>query len=166
MNGPEVDSQLAQLQQQPFHVTEELLPALLGKLVKLVQENDIKTDADMDKTIDKAAGEVLEEAKAEPKEKTDSGDEAQKEIIPHMVELETVKKKGVIKEVGVSNESKIKDAVEAKPKGSLNNTEDLEGKEKEKVKRQGRTGAECQENKEYQIKNEEGKKVEEQQRNS
>merc|ERR1712083_673789 len=120
------------------------------------------TDADMDKTIDKAAGEVLEEAKAEPKEKTDSGDEAQKEIIPHMVELETVKKKGVIKEVVESNESKIKDAVEAKPKGSLNNTEDLEGKEKEKVKRQGRTGAECQENKEYQIKNEEGKKVEEQ----
>ena len=111
MNGSEVDSQLAQLQQQPFHVTEELLPALLGKLVKLVQENDIKTDADMDKTIDKAAGEVLEEAKAEPKEKTDSGDEAQKETIPHMVELETVKEKGVIKEVVESNESKIEDVV-------------------------------------------------------
>ena len=79
MNGPEVDSQLAQLQQQPFHVTEELLPALLGKLVKLVQENDIKTDADMDKTIDKAAGEVLEEAKAEPKEKTDSGEKEETE---------------------------------------------------------------------------------------
>merc|ERR1712037_998015 len=69
MSGAEAGSQLAvlQQQQQPFQVTEELLPALLGKLVKLVEENDIKTDADMDKTIDKAAGEVLEEATSKAK---------------------------------------------------------------------------------------------------
>ena len=79
MSGSVADGQLAGLQQQPFHVTEELLPALLGKLVKLVQENDIKTDADMDKTIDKAAGEVLEEAtskaKAGSEANVETGDE-------------------------------------------------------------------------------------------
>ena len=52
---------------------------MLGKLVKLVQENDIKTDADMDKTIDKAAGEVLEEAtskaKAESKANGETGED-------------------------------------------------------------------------------------------
>merc|ERR1712008_319559 len=49
--------------QVPFHVTEELLPALLGKLVRLVQERYIDTDADMDKTIEKAVDEVIKDAK-------------------------------------------------------------------------------------------------------
>merc|ERR1712083_1110838 len=50
--------------QEPFHLTEELLPALLGKLVRLVQERYIGTDADMDKTIEKAVHEVIKDAKA------------------------------------------------------------------------------------------------------
>ena len=64
-----------QLASEPFHVTEELLPALLGKLVKLVQETEIKTDRDMDNTINKAATEVLQEATNTKSEVEDNSNE-------------------------------------------------------------------------------------------
>merc|ERR1711994_108805 len=67
-----------QLASEPFHVTEELLPALLGKLVKLVQETEIKTDRDMDNTINKAATEVLQEATNTKSEVEDNSSKKQR----------------------------------------------------------------------------------------
>ena len=69
-----------QLASEPFQVTEELLPALLGKLVKLVQETEIKTDRDMDNTINKAATEVMQEATNTKSEVEDNSNEKDFEI--------------------------------------------------------------------------------------
>merc|ERR1712130_246203 len=114
MSGSEASGQLALLQQhQPFQVTEELLPALLGKLVKLVQENDIKTDADMDKTIDKAAGEVLEEASSKAKVESKANVETGKDNSKEKNKEKSVKKEKDIKAIVLSNGSKINEAMEA-----------------------------------------------------
>ena len=85
-----------QLASEPFHVTEELLPALLGKLVKLVQETEIKTDRDMDNTINKAATEVMQEATNTKSEVEDNSNEKDFEISGKMLkngEYEAEKRK-------------------------------------------------------------------------
>ena len=74
-----------QLASEPFQVTEELLPALLGKLVKLVQETEIKTDRDMDNTINKAATEVLQEATNTKSEAEDNSSEKDFEMNSEML---------------------------------------------------------------------------------
>jgi len=149
MSGSEAESQLALPQhQQPFHVTEELLPALLGKLVKLVQENDIKTDAEMDKTIDKAAGEVLKEAntsKAKAESKANVGGDDSKEEDVRDNDVEILKDEKDIKDKDQSNGLNLKAVNDSEENNIL--------KEDNKKTENDETGSKSKQDKEEESKN-------------